>query len=132
MPVKIVIADGHATVRRSLRLLIAGEPDMELLGEATDGLEALQTVRALQPDLLLMDIKMRRMSGLKVLQYLRSEKHPVAVVFFSSSSETPYVDAAMRLGADAFVAKASGLDVLLAAIHAVRDGKRPIDPNTPL
>jgi DNA-binding NarL/FixJ family response regulator len=132
LPVKIVIADGHATVRRSLRLLIAGEPDMELIGEATDGLEALQTVRALQPDLLLMDIKMRRMSGLKVLQHLRSENNPVAVVFFSSNSEQPYVDAAMRLGANAFVAKTSGLDVLLAAIHAIRDSKPPFDPKNPL
>ncbi len=128
MPVKIVLADDHAAIRRSLRLLIADEPDMELIGEAADGLEAIRAVHALQPELLLMDIKMPKMTGLEVLQYLRNEKNPVAIIILSNHSEPLYVEAAMRLGANAFVAKASGLESLLEAIYAVRDGRPYRDP----
>jgi DNA-binding NarL/FixJ family response regulator len=128
LPVKIVIADDHAAIRRSLRLLIADEPDMDLIGEAADGLEAIRAVHALQPELLLMDIKMPKMTGLEVLQYLRNEKNPVAIIILSNHSEPLYVEAAMRLGANAFVAKSSGLEALLEAIHAVRDGHPYRDP----
>ena len=128
MPVKIVIADDHAAIRRSLRLLIAEEPDMELIGEAADGLEAIRAVHALHPDLLLMDIKMPKMTGLEVLQYLRNEKTPVAILILSNHSEPLYVETALRLGANAFVAKASGLEALLEAIHAVHEGRPYLDP----
>jgi DNA-binding NarL/FixJ family response regulator len=121
LPLKIVVADSHAFIRRSLSQLIAEEPDLELIGEASDGPEAIRAVHALQPDLLLIAFKMAQMSGLEVLQYLRDEKNSVAFIIFSDHAEEPYVEAARRLGADAFVAKQSGLDVLLAAIHAVRD-----------
>lgn len=128
MPVKIVIADDHAAVRRSLRMLITDHPDLELIGEASDGLEAIRAVHALKPDLLLTDIKMPQMSGLEVLQYLRNEKNPVAVIILSNHSEPLYIEAAMRLGANAFVPKAAGLEALMEAIHAVRDGCLYIDP----
>lgn len=97
---------------------------MEWVGEAGDGPEAIRAVHTLQPDLLLMDIKLPRMSGLNVLQYLRNEKNPVAIIFLSVHAEAPYVDAAMRLGADAFVAMQAGVDVLVATIRAFRDGHR--------
>lgn len=128
MPVKIVLADDHAAVRNSLRLLIAEEPDLELVGEAVDGLEAIRAVHALKPDLLLTDIKMPQMSGLEVLQYLRNEKNPVAIIILSNHSDTLYVEAAMRLGANAFVAKSSGLEALMDAIHTVREGLPYTDP----
>jgi two-component system nitrate/nitrite response regulator NarL len=128
-PMTIVIADDHAAVRKSLRVLVECDPDLQLIGEACDGLEAVRAVHTLQPDLLLTDIKMPQMTGLEVLQYLRNEKNPVAVIILSNHSEPLYVEAAMRLGANAFVAKASGLDVLMTAIRSVRDGISFIDPS---
>jgi DNA-binding NarL/FixJ family response regulator len=125
----IVIADDHAAVRKSLRVLVECDPNLQLVGEACDGLEAVRAVHAFQPDLLLTDIKMPQMTGLEVLQYLRNEKNPVAIIVLSNHSEPLYVQAAMRLGANAFVAKASGLDVLMTAIHAVQEGRSYIDPN---
>ena len=109
-------------------MLITDHPDLELIGEASDGLEAIRAVHALKPDLLLTDIKMPQMSGLEVLQYLRNEKNPVAVIILSNHSEPLYIEAAMRLGANAFVPKAAGLEALMEAIHAVRDGCLYIDP----
>lgn len=118
----IVVADDHAAVRKSLRLLIECDPLLHLIGEASDGLEAIRAVRALQPDLLLLDIKMPLMSGLEVLQCLHNEKNPVVILMLSNHSEPLYVSAAERFGARGFLAKASGIETLFEAIHAVREG----------
>jgi len=109
-------------------MLITEDPDLELVGEATDGLAAIRTVQAVQPDLLLMDIKMPQMTGLEVLQYLRNGKNPVAIILLSNHSEPLYVDAALRLGANGFVAKSSGLETLMEAIHTVNEGRIFVDP----
>lgn len=121
-PMTVIIADDHVAVRKSLRLMLECDPDLKLVGEAADGLEAIRTVHALQPDLLLLDIKMPQMNGLEVLQYLRNEKNPVAIIVFSNHSDQLYVDATERLGAAAFVSKSAGMDALMEAIHSVREG----------
>lgn len=125
----VVIADDHAAVRASLRMLLENAPNLQLIGEATNGLEAIRAVHSLQPDLLLTDIKMPMMTGLEVLQYLRNEKNPAVIVILSNHSEPLYVEAAMRLGANAFVAKSSGLETLLEALQAVHQGQAYVDPN---
>ncbi len=125
----VVIADDHAMVRKSLRMMMECDFGLKLIGEAADGLEAIRAVHSLQPHLLLVDIKMPQMTGLEVLQYLRNEKNAVAIIILSNHSEPLYVEAAMRLGANAFVAKSSGLEVLLNAIHSVREGMPFVDPN---
>lgn len=124
-PLKIVIADDHAAVRRSLRLLMECESDLEVVAEASNGPETIRAVQNLQPDLLILDIKMPEMTGLEVLQYLRNEKHSLAIIILSNHREQFYVAAALRLGADAFVAKSAGLDVLLEAIRILRQ-KMPL------
>jgi len=129
LPMTIVIADDHAAVRKSLRLLVECDASLQLVGEAADGLEAVRAVHALHPDLLLTDIKMPQMTGLEVLQYLRNEKNPVAIIILSNHSEPLYVEAAMRLGANGFVAKASGVEVLMTAIRSVSEGASFVDPN---
>jgi DNA-binding NarL/FixJ family response regulator len=128
LPITIVIADDHVVVRKSLRLLIEQEPDLLLLGEAADGLEAIQAVHTLRPDLLLLDINMPRMSGLEVLKHLRHEKHSLAIVILSNHPEPFYVEAAMRWGANAFVSKSSGLDRLLEAIRATPENMSSATP----
>ncbi|MCW3096833.1 MAG: degU 2 [Chthonomonadaceae bacterium] len=120
LPYTVVIVDDHAGVRKGLRLLIECDPTLKLIGEATDGADAIRVVHALRPDLLLMDIKMPKMSGLEVLQYLRNEKNPVAIILLSGHDDRLYVEAAKRLGATAFVAKMEGSDVLMNAIHAAQ------------
>lgn len=129
LPLSVVIADDHTAVRTSLQMLLEGAPDIQLIGEATNGLEAIRAVHALRPDLLLTDIKMPMMTGLEVVQYLRNEKNSLLIVVLSNHSEPLYVEAAMRLGANAFVAKASGLETLLEALTAVRSGQTYVDPN---
>ncbi len=119
-PLKMVIADDHPAVRKSLRLLVECELDIAVVAETADGPETIRAVQALQPDLLLLDIKMPQMSGLEVLQYLRNEKHPMGIIILSNHSDQLYVAAALRLGADAFVTKSVGLEALIEAIQIVR------------
>jgi len=119
-PLKIVLADNHPAVRKNLRLLLESERDIEVIAETNDGLETIRAVQALQPDLLVLDIKMPLMSGLEVLQYLRNEKHPMGIIILSNHTEQLYVAAALRLGADAFLTKSAGVDVLLEAIRIVQ------------
>ena len=110
-------------------MLLDGAPDLQMIGEATNGLEAIRAVHGLHPDLLLIDIKMPMMTGLEVVQYLRNEKNSLLIVVLSNHSEPLYVEAAMRLGANGFVAKSSGLETLMAALNAVRAGGSFVDPN---
>lgn len=118
-PLTIVLADDHPAVRKSLRVLIESERTLEVIAEAGDGLETIRTVQALQPDLLVLDIKMPLMTGLEVLQYLRNQKQPVGIIILSNHSEQLYVAAALRLGADAFVTKSDGVEALMEAIRIV-------------
>lgn len=119
-PLKIIIADDHAAVRKSLRMLLECDHDIEIVAETADGLETIRAVQALQPDLLLLDITMPQMSGLEVLQYLRNARHTLGIIILSNHSEQLYIAAASRLGADAFIIKAAGLEALNEAIHKVR------------
>ncbi len=126
--VKTLIVDDHMAVRNALRLLIEEEPDLECVGEAANGLLAMEAVRTLTPDLMLLDINMPERNGLEVLRLLRTEKNDILIVILSNHTDTHYVDAAMRLGANAFVGKDSGFEILLEAIQTVLTGAFFVDP----
>lgn len=101
---------------------------MECIGEASNGLLAVEAVRTLQPDLMLLDINMPERNGLEVLRQLRDEKNNVLIVILSNHTDIHYVDAAMRLGANAFVGKDSGFEILLEAIQTILTGAFFVDP----
>lgn len=125
---KTIIVDDHPLVRKGLRLLMECEPQVQVIGEAGNGLLALEAVRTLCPDLLLLDINMPVMNGLEVLQRLRDEHNAVQVIILSNHSDTRYVEAALKLGANGYVGKDSGFDVLMLAIQSVRAGAQYVDP----
>lgn len=127
---KTLIVDDHAAVRNALRGLIEEEPGMEWVGEAANGILAMQAVHTLKPDLMLLDINMPERNGLEVLRLLRQEKNDVQIVILSNHTDIHYVDAAIRLGANAFVGKDSGFEVLLQAVQTIQTGAVFIDPTT--
>ncbi|MCW3050996.1 MAG: two component transcriptional regulator, LuxR family [Chthonomonadales bacterium] len=127
---KTLIVDDHIAVRNALHGLIEEEPGLEWVGEAANGLLALEAVRDLQPDLMLLDINMPERNGLEVLRLLRYDKNNVLIVILSNHTDIHYVDAAMRLGANAFVGKDSGFEVLLQAIQTITTGGFFVDPGT--
>ena len=100
---------------------------MECVGEAANGVLAMEAVYALQPDLMLLDINMPERNGLEVLRLLRADQNDILIIILSNHTDVHYVDAAMRLGANAFVGKDSGFEVLLEAIRTIQTGAIFVD-----
>lgn len=126
--IRILISDDHAVVREGLRALIEAEDDMELIGEAIDGLQAVEKTKALKPDVILMDLVMPRMEGAEAIQQIRDYDPKARILILSSFTEDKKVIAAVKAGAMGFVLKDSGPQDLLQAIRDVFNGESPFDP----
>src|SRR5690349_1535662 len=94
--IRIFIADDHAIVREGLRALLATEPDIELVGEASDGLQAVSKVRELRPDVILMDMLMPRMDGLEAILEIRKDWPEAKIIVLTSFSDDEKVFSAIR------------------------------------
>lgn len=115
--ITLLVVDDQPSVRRGLRMLLALEPDLKTLGEASDGLEAVAAVRTLQPDVVVMDIDMPRMDGLTATKTLAAEAPQSAVVILSIHDDEAMRQRAQAAGAAAFVGKQAGDLALIDAIH---------------
>ena len=127
-PLRILLADDHAIVRQGLKLLIDCQPDMKVVGETTDGDGVLQQANVLKPDIVLMDISMRRMNGLVATRSLKREHPEVAIVALTRHDDDTYLEELLRAGASAYVLKQSAPIELLQAIRAVAAGGTYLDP----
>lgn len=117
-----MLADDHAVLRAGLRALLAGEADMEVIGEAQNGEEALEKARALHPDVLVLDIAMPRLNGLEVTRELRAAELPVKVLVLTMHAEEQYVLQVLRAGGSGYVLKAQADTELMEAIRTVHRG----------
>jgi len=119
----IVLAEDHSIVREGLRLLLAGDAELRVVGEAADGLEAVALVERLQPDLLIVDVMMPGLNGLDVIRQVTQRSARTAIIVLSMHADESYVLQALRLGALGYVLKQSGSTDLAKAIAAVRAGR---------
>ena len=122
-PIRIVIADDHHLVREGLRKLLELQPDFTVIGEAANGLEALQLAKDLKPDVLLLDLAMPRMNGLEVLSELGDTVEQVKPVLLTASIEPEETLQALRSGARGVVLKESAAQTLYKCIRALMDGE---------
>lgn len=126
--ISIVLADDHPIVRQGLRALLAAETDCTVIGEAVDGVNALQMVEQLKPDVLVVDLMMPRLGGLEVARRVRSLPDAPQVVVLSMHADEIYVLDALRSGAAAYVLKENDTAQLITAIRAAMSGQRYLSP----
>ena len=123
MTVRILIADDHKIVRDGLRSLLQSRPDCEVVGEASDGREAVELARKLDPDVVVIDVAMPELNGIDATTKLVSQAANVKVVALSMHSDRNFVAGMLQAGASAYLRKESAFDEIARAIDAVMEGK---------
>ena len=121
--IRIIIADDHAIFRDGLRRLLATQPDFDVVGEASDGKEAITLSQQLKPDVLLLDLAMPRVPGMEVLRELSREETPMRTLLLTAAIQPFAVTTALQLGARGIVLKASPPEMLLKSIRSVHEGQ---------
>ena len=130
MSVRVLLCDDQELVRTGFRMILAGEPDIEVVGEAADGLEALEAATVLRPDVVLMDVRMPRLHGLEATRRLVADPRVAArVLVLTTFDLDEYVLAALRAGASGFLLKDVSADGLLAGIRTVARGDALLAPS---
>ena len=122
-PVRILLADDHPIFRDGLRRLLEAEPGFHVVGEASDGAEAVAMARKLKPDLLLLDLAMPRHPGLEAVRELGNSENPTRILLLTAAVEKDQIVEALQLGARGVVLKESATELLLNSIRAVMAGQ---------
>ncbi|HUG90380.1 MAG TPA: response regulator [Planctomycetaceae bacterium] len=118
--IRVLLADDHAIVRKGLKGLLQDLPDIEIVGEAADGNEALRQARELSPDVIIMDVNMPRMSGIEATRCIKQEQPSISVIGLSLHEEHEVISSLLSAGASSYVKKGGPPDDLLRAIRAIR------------
>jgi NarL family two-component system response regulator LiaR len=127
--IRVLIVDDHAIVREGQMALIDTEPGMEVVGEAEDGLEAVEMANKLQPDVILMDLEMPRKGGIEAIGEIKAEFPDARILVLTSYTEDEKVYAAIKAGAQGYILKDSSPNEILAAIRQVHLGETSMRPS---
>lgn len=128
MKTQILLADDHQVIIDGLKALLSGEPDMEVIGQATDGLQVVPKVLELKPDVLVLDLMMPGLGGLEVARQMKERAPSTKVIVLSMHANDAYVVEALRNGASGYVLKQAEARALVDAIRAVSAGGRYLSP----
>jgi len=120
--VRVLLADDHAIVRAGVRMLLETEPDLEIVGEAENGREAVEMANELQPDIVVMDISMPEMDGFEATKHVKASLPECEVLVLTMHDNEQYFFQALNAGASGYVPKKAAPVALVSAIRAVRDG----------
>ena len=131
MSIRVVVADDQDLVRTGLVMILGAQPGIDVVGEAADGIQAIEVATRLRPDVLLVDIRMPKLDGIEVTRRLAGPDvaDPMAVVVITTFDLDEYVLGALRAGARGFLLKDAGPDLLVQAVHAAANGDALIAPN---
>jgi two-component system, NarL family, response regulator LiaR len=126
--IRVVIADDHKIVRQGLRFLLSQESGIEVAGEAADGVAALEAVRALRPDVVLLDLFMPGLDGIAVLKALQADGLASGVLVLTSSQDDAHLVQAIRAGALSYLPKTADVDQVVASVRAAARGESVLQP----
>ncbi|MFC5409925.1 response regulator [Larkinella bovis] len=129
MPIRILVADDHSVVRKGIRLLLEDETDIEIVGEAPDGDDAIDLIPVVQPDVLFLDITMPRMSGIEALQIITQQYPKIRILMFSMHNNKDYILKAVQYGAAGYLQKDTDREEILRAVRAVVSGELYYPPS---
>jgi DNA-binding NarL/FixJ family response regulator len=127
-PIRVVLVDDHAVLRQGLRRLLEDEPDIEVVGEAANGLEAIAVTRALAPDLVLMDVVMPRLNGLEATKQIKQSNPATAILVLSAHDDDRYVLGLLEAGAAGYLLKSATAQEVIHAMRAVHAGEAVLHP----
>ncbi len=125
---RVFLADDHAVLREGLRMLVNAQPDMECVGEASDGRAAVERVRALLPDVAVLDVSMPELNGLHAAEMIRRCCPDAKILTLTRHTDDGYLQQLLKAGVSGYVLKQSASNVLLTGIRAVAAGQTFLDP----
>jgi two-component system, NarL family, response regulator LiaR len=126
--IRILIVDDHIVVRKGLRMLLKSDPALEVIGEAGNGLEAIEQTSTLKPDLILMDLQMPKMNGIDAIQAIKQHDPAIKILVLTSFADDQNVFPAIKGGASGYILKDALPDELLEAIHRIARGEPSLHP----
>ena len=126
--IRLLIADDHLIVRQGLRLILETEQGFELIGEAADGVEAVQLAEQLKPDVILMDLRMPRMDGIRAIRQLRIDQPQIAIVILTTFNEDVLMREGLQAGARGYLLKDTDRATLFRTIRAAAQGQTLLKP----
>lgn len=126
--IQVMMADDHMMVREGVKALLELEGDIKVIAQANDGVECLKILEQVNPDVLLLDINMPKLDGLAVLETIKKTKPNLKVIILTIHNEGDYLFRAYEKGADGYVLKDSGSEILKRAIQVVNRGEQYIEP----
>ena len=129
--IRLLVADDHLIVRQGLRLILETEDGFELVGEASDGAEAVKLASELQPDVILMDLRMPGMDGLTAIEHLAESQPEIAIVILTTFNEDELMVRGLRAGAKGFLLKDTGREALFDSIRAAARGEGALRDHGP-
>ncbi len=129
MSIKVMLADDHALMREGIKHLLEFDGSIEVIAEANDGVECLEKLKSIKPDILLLDINMPTLNGLNVLEELKQRKDKIKVLMLTVHGEVEYLIHAVDVGADGYILKDSGSVELKQAIDTILAGDSYIQPS---
>ncbi|MEX0761062.1 MAG: response regulator transcription factor [Dehalococcoidia bacterium] len=128
MPIKVIVVDDHPVVRRGLVSVLNAQPDIQVVGEAEDGAVALDQVRRLRPEVVLMDLQMPGMDGVEAIEKIRDDAPDTRIIILTTFETDNYIFRGVEAGASGYLLKDASSEELIEAIRAVQRGESPVEP----
>ncbi|MEY4540693.1 MAG: hypothetical protein RLZZ306_2450 [Bacteroidota bacterium] len=126
--ITILLADDHDVVRRGMKMLLEDEEGIQVVGEASDGLDAIEKVKILMPNVVILDLTMPKMNGIEAAKVISEEYPEVKILIFSMHHNKEYIVKSVENGANGYLLKDTGKDELLRAIRVVSEGRKYFPP----